>query len=147
MYIKSPVAPKYILVKHWEIQSSTKEKIIRQSQYNNKAHHRNMSGAFDLARPNRPIRAGVILMGAYVLCQTWRRPAFTEHHCSETEILDVAPIDLLYGMSKHFVKPFEDDILTPELKAQALDFEFHWVNQFGKASSLTGGLPIQPTVR
>ncbi|KAK5460803.1 hypothetical protein LTS15_002866 [Exophiala xenobiotica] len=86
-----------------------------------------MTGTFDLARPNRPIRAGVILMGA------------------ETEILDVAPIDLLYGMSKDFVEPFKDDILIPELKAQALEFEFHWVNQFGKASRLTGGLQIQPT--
>ncbi|KAI1614303.1 class I glutamine amidotransferase-like protein [Exophiala viscosa] len=86
-----------------------------------------MAGSFDLAKPNRTIQVGVVLMD------------------SETEILDVAPVDLLYGMSKLLVNDFGDSFLPPNLKAQALDMDFHWVNQTGKTARLTGGASVQPT--
>jgi hypothetical protein len=64
----------------------------------------------------------------------------------ETEILDVAPIDLLHAMSKKFVATLEP--FYPEgLAAQALDIEFHWVNETGKTARLTGGVSLVPTVR
>ena len=57
----------------------------------------------------------------------------------------MAPIDMLSAMSKEFLKhlPF----LPEDLKAQALDIEFHWVNESGKTAKLTAGALIQPTVR
>ena len=78
----------------------------------------------DLSNPGRTIRAGVILMG-------------------ETEILDVAPIDLLHGLNKKFaaVLPISD-----ELKAKALDIEFHWVTEKGEAAKLTAGISLNATV-
>lgn len=80
---------------------------------------------FSLSNPNRPIEAGVILMG-------------------EMEILDVAPIDLLHGVGKKFVQilPIPD-----ELKAQALDIKFHWVTEKGTPIRLTAGLMVEATVR
>jgi transcriptional regulator GlxA family with amidase domain len=36
--------------------------------------------------------------------------------------------------------------MTEHLRAQALDFEFHWVNETGKAAHLTAGGIINPTV-
>lgn len=62
---------------------------------------------------------------------------------SETEILDVAPIDFLNGISHKFIKflPFSDSI-----KAQALDIEFYWVNVDGEDTKLTAGLTLKPTV-
>jgi hypothetical protein len=65
----------------------------------------------------------------------------------ETEILDVAPIDLLHVVSKEFIARFSDELVSPEMKAQGLDIEFHWVNQTKKPGMLTGALQIQPTVR
>ncbi|KIW28101.1 uncharacterized protein PV07_07786 [Cladophialophora immunda] len=85
-----------------------------------------MGAPFDLSKPNRTIHAGVLLMN------------------SETELLDVAPIDLLYSVSKNYVQTLEE--FAPEgMAAQALDIEFHWVNQTGKTARLTGGVSIQPT--
>ncbi|KIW75175.1 hypothetical protein Z517_11947 [Fonsecaea pedrosoi CBS 271.37] len=85
-----------------------------------------MAASFDLSRPNRTIHAGVILLNA------------------ETEILDVAPIDLLNSVSKNFVQTLEEFAL-PGMAAQALDIDFHWVNQTGKTAKLTGGVSVQPT--
>ena len=53
----------------------------------------------------------------------------------KTEILDVAPIDLINGASKQFISSLPGDFLSPELKAQAIDFEYHWVNEDGKTPS------------
>lgn len=80
---------------------------------------------FDLSNPGRPIEAGVILMG-------------------ETELIDVAPIDALHGISTRFfhVLPVSD-----ELKAKALDVNFHWVTETGKPGKLTGGMTVDATVR
>lgn len=103
-----------------------------------------MAAPLDLAKPNRTIHVGVILMDSYVFegppCSLLTRDR-------ETEILDVAPVDLLYGMSKHLVHDFADGFMPPNLKEQALDMDFHWVNQTGKTARLTGGLRVQPTVR
>jgi hypothetical protein len=64
-----------------------------------------------------------------------------------TEILDVAPIDLLNGGSREFTSTIPDGILSPELKQQALDFEFHWVTETGKTPALlTTGIKLMPTV-
>jgi hypothetical protein len=65
---------------------------------------------------------------------------------SKTEILDLAPIDLLNGMSRDFVAALPTEMAPDEIKAKALDFEFHWVNETGKTANLTGGLNIEPTV-
>lgn len=69
----------------------------------------------------------------------------TDRH-SETEMLDVAPVDLLHGLSKDFSKDLDENVLSPELKSQALDMQFHWVNETGKMAKLTGGINLQPTV-
>jgi hypothetical protein len=56
----------------------------------------------------------------------------------------VAPVDLLNGMSPKFINylPLPDSI-----KKQALDFEFHWVNEDGEEAKLTAGITLKPTVR
>lgn len=65
---------------------------------------------------------------------------------SRTEVLDLAPIDLLNGMDKTGIKGFPSELVSDEIKAHGLDMEFHWVNESGKTASLTSGLNIQPTV-
>ncbi|ETI25113.1 hypothetical protein G647_04485 [Cladophialophora carrionii CBS 160.54] len=85
-----------------------------------------MPEPFDLSKPNRPIQVGVILLN------------------SETEVLDVAPIDLLHSMSKKFVAALEP-FYPGDIAAQALDIEFHWVNETGKTAKLTGGISLVPT--
>ena len=61
----------------------------------------------------------------------------------ETEILDVAPMDMVHGFTKHVMKdiPFPDHI-----KAQGMDIEFHWVNEKGGQARLTSGVKMQATV-
>jgi hypothetical protein len=78
---------------------------------------------FQLSNPGRTIEAGMILMG-------------------ETEILDVAPIDLLHGISKKFVNAYP---LPEELKAKALDINFHWVTETGTAAKLTSNITMEAT--
>ena len=80
--------------------------------------------SFQLSNPNRPIEAGVILMG-------------------ETEILDVAPIDLIHGISTKFINnlPFSD-----ELKAKAPDVNFHWITETGEPGKLSSNIKIPATV-
>jgi len=64
-----------------------------------------------------------------------------------TEILDIAPIDLIHGMARgEFVQNFPDEIIPPNLKAQALDTKFHWINETGKPAKLTGGMNVEVTV-
>jgi hypothetical protein len=80
--------------------------------------------SFDLSNPDRPIEAGVILMG-------------------ETEILDVAPIDLLHGISKSFIESLP---LPDELKAKAPHINFHWITETGTPATLTSNITITATV-
>lgn len=62
---------------------------------------------------------------------------------SETEILDVAPIDLLHTINKEVVK----DIPLPEaMKGHAIDIVFHWVNEKGNDARLTSGATVKCTV-
>lgn len=66
----------------------------------------------------------------------------------ETEILDVAPVDILHCFGKHFIGSMPDEWTSKELKAQALDFKFHWVSETGKEnnSHLTSNISLAPTV-
>ncbi|KAK4222637.1 class I glutamine amidotransferase-like protein [Podospora fimiseda] len=89
-----------------------------------------MSQPFNLSKPNRPIHIGIILMAG------------------ETEILDVAPIDMIHGLTKQFIDPIPDALVDPELKSQALEkVHFHWISEAGSSvpSRLTGGISLVPT--
>lgn len=75
------------------------------------------------------------------------RTALTYRFCSVTEILDVAPLDVFSGLSKHFVDTLPMELLTDEQRAQALDVDFHWVSESGQSGQLTAGATIVPTVK
>jgi hypothetical protein len=77
-----------------------------------------------LSNLGRPIEAGVILMG-------------------ETEILDVVPIDLLGCIDKRFVEILQ---LPDELKAKALDTNFHWITETGAPGKMTANMTLPATV-
>ncbi|KAJ4356730.1 uncharacterized protein N0V89_004766 [Didymosphaeria variabile] len=79
--------------------------------------------SLDLSNPNRTIHAGIILMG-------------------ETEILDVAPIDFLHSLSPKFINVMP---ISDELKAKAIDIDFHWVTEKGEAGKLTAGISLNAT--
>ncbi|KAF9766426.1 hypothetical protein IL306_001175 [Fusarium sp. DS 682] len=89
-----------------------------------------MSAPFNLAKPDRTIHIGVILMN------------------SETEILDVAPVDFLYGLSKSVWKKNFAGVAPPQLESQTMDMEFHWISETGTASpsTMTSGIKIVATV-
>jgi hypothetical protein len=80
--------------------------------------------SFNLSKPDRPIEVGVILMGV-------------------TEILDVAPIDFLHGMSNKFISVLP---LSDELKAQSFDVNTHWITEKGTPAKLTADMTLQATV-
>lgn len=65
-----------------------------------------------------------------------------------TEVLDVAPIDFLTGISKQFADECPDELVPAELKVGAVDFEFHWVSETGPVENrrLTTGISLTPTV-
>ncbi|KAG9231389.1 class I glutamine amidotransferase-like protein [Amylocarpus encephaloides] len=86
-----------------------------------------MSDPIDLTKPHRTIQVGIILMN------------------SKTEVLDLAPIDLLNGMTLDFIGDFPPEVMPDEIKAKAVDMEFHWVNETGETAKLTAGLNILPT--
>ncbi|KJZ76282.1 hypothetical protein HIM_04364 [Hirsutella minnesotensis 3608] len=88
-----------------------------------------MSDSFDLANPGRTIQVGVILQGG------------------TTEILDVGPIDILHGISHSFIDHLHETVVSAEMKAQALDLEFHWVSEAGKTcpSRLTSNMSLNVT--
>ncbi|GAW11011.1 hypothetical protein ANO14919_003500 [Xylariales sp. No.14919] len=88
-----------------------------------------MAHPIDLAKPHRPINVGVILMKG------------------ETEFQDVAPIDMLHGLSRHFISTFPDELGPPGFKDGAIDLEFLWITESGETSpaDLTSGLRILPT--
>jgi hypothetical protein len=78
----------------------------------------------NLSSPGRTIQAGVILLAGV------------------TEILDVGPIDMLNGMSKHFMQALP---ISDELKAKALDVDIHWVTETGAPGKLTAGATVNAT--
>jgi hypothetical protein len=59
----------------------------------------------------------------------------------------VAPFDIFNAISTKFVNNFPESMVSPEMRAQALDVEFHWVNEIGKEAHLTAGIHVNPTVR
>jgi len=61
----------------------------------------------------------------------------------ETEILDVAPIDLLHGFSKKFTEILP---ISEELKANPLDIRFHWITEKGTPAKLTANMTLSATV-
>lgn len=62
--------------------------------------------------------------------------------------MDVAPVDIFNGISKEFVEIMPPEMVTEEIRAQAIDFKFHWISEAGPGtlSPLTSGLRIEPTV-
>lgn len=66
---------------------------------------------------------------------------------SETELLDVAPIDFFASMSKEFIEWLPPQFVSDDMKTQAIDVAFHWVNEKGGVARLTSGLQILATVR
>nr|POE62930.1 isonitrile hydratase [Quercus suber] len=60
-----------------------------------------------------------------------------------TEILDVAPIDLLHGLSKDFLRRLT--FLPEHLRSQGLDIEFHWITEKGDDGDLTANIKIKAT--
>ncbi|KAK7924270.1 hypothetical protein PG985_006324 [Apiospora marii] len=87
-----------------------------------------MPSSIDLSNPNRRIEVGVLLMNGM------------------TEILDVAPIDLLNGMTKSLIDNVSPDFLPAGVTDKALDIGFHWVSESGKGTNrLTSGMSIVPT--
>ena len=100
----------------------------------------------NLSKPHRLIRAGVILVNSSVWPQLYYdRDTDLKHRT--TEILDVAPIDIFNALTKEFLHNFPEAVLPAHLKAQALDIQFHWVNETGVQGKLTAGATINPTVR
>lgn len=58
-------------------------------------------------------------------------------------MLDIAPIDLLHGLTPDFIR----NLPIPEpVKAQAIDFDFHWITEAGKPANLSSGGTMQATV-
>ncbi|KAK8088493.1 hypothetical protein PG997_003454 [Apiospora hydei] len=87
-----------------------------------------MPSSIDLSNPNRRIEVGVLLMNGM------------------TEVLDVAPIDLLNGMTKSLMDNVSPEFLPDGVKYKAIDIEFHWVSETGQGTSrLTSGMSIVPT--
>ncbi|KAI6382032.1 hypothetical protein MCOR25_000911 [Pyricularia grisea] len=86
-----------------------------------------MSTVTRFADLDRPLHVGVVLMGG------------------ETELLDVAVIDMFSGLNKAFIKTIPG--VPEELQAQAIDVVFHWVSEAGPAtqSRLNCGILLVPT--
>lgn len=57
----------------------------------------------------------------------------------------MAPIDIFNGISKDFLNSTPGHLLTDKMREQALDVEFHWVNESGKEAELTAGGLIKST--
>lgn len=69
-------------------------------------------------------------------------------HNSVTEILDVAPIDMLGQISTSSGFDFPEELVPSDVRAQAVDFRFHWVTESGPGTKakLTSGIRLEPTV-
>lgn len=64
-----------------------------------------------------------------------------------TEVLDIAPIEAIYSVSKEAMSHFAGDLIPPHIKEQAIDLKVHWVSETGKDPiRLTSGIRILPTV-
>lgn len=63
-----------------------------------------------------------------------------------TELLDVAPIDLINGLSNGFLRELPSFAISDDLKAQGIDIVFHWITETGAPAELTSGLSVNATV-
>ncbi|KJZ73657.1 hypothetical protein HIM_06990 [Hirsutella minnesotensis 3608] len=83
----------------------------------------------NLTSLGRAIRLGVILLEGL------------------TEVMDVGPIDMLNEVSHNFQDLQADSLFSPELKAQAIDLDIHWVSEAGpsRPSRLTGNMMVTVT--
>ncbi|KAM3486007.1 hypothetical protein MY3957_009844 [Beauveria namnaoensis] len=79
---------------------------------------------FNLTNPCRAIQVGVILLQGLVK--------------GLTELIDVAPIELLSHVSHKFVDPLPEAVVPNHIKQQAHDFQFHWVSEEGPALPVLG---------
>ncbi|KAJ5875466.1 class I glutamine amidotransferase-like protein [Penicillium subrubescens] len=87
-----------------------------------------MSSPINLRDPGRPIRVGVVFMN------------------SVTEHVDIAPAGFFSCISRKFLNRAPPNLVSDELKSQALEFEHHWVTEDGKIRAhLTGNLQVMPT--
>ena len=79
----------------------------------------------DLLNPGRAIEIGVILVN------------------SETEVLDIAPVDLLNGIGAEFIKTLP---VPDEIKAKAPTFNIRWITETGDPAKLTANMTLSATV-
>ncbi|KAG8628833.1 hypothetical protein KVT40_002698 [Elsinoe batatas] len=79
----------------------------------------------DLRNPGRTIHVGVLLANGM------------------TEILDIAPVDILHSLSNDFLSRMA--YLPDNLRSQGLDIKFHWVTENGEAGDVTSGIKIRAT--
>ncbi|QKX62292.1 uncharacterized protein TRUGW13939_09451 [Talaromyces rugulosus] len=87
-----------------------------------------MSSSIDLSNPGRSIHVGVILLN------------------SVTELLDLAPVGFFSTISYNFLKNLPPLLVSDDVKAKALDIQFHWVTENGQSlAHLTGNLHVSPT--
>ncbi|KAI0544134.1 class I glutamine amidotransferase-like protein [Xylaria curta] len=89
-----------------------------------------MAQPLNLSKPHRPVHVGVILVKG------------------ETELLDIAPVDMIHGLSRHFIKTLPDDLGPAGFKEGAIDMQFHWVTEDGPSNTpgnFTSGLRVVPT--
>ncbi|KAI0187010.1 class I glutamine amidotransferase-like protein [Xylaria flabelliformis] len=88
-----------------------------------------MAQPLNLSKPHRSVHVGIILVKG------------------ETELLDIAPVDMIHGLSKHFLKTLPDNLGPAGFKDGAIDMKFHWVTEDGPPTpgNLTSGLRIVPT--
>jgi hypothetical protein len=67
---------------------------------------------------------------------------------SVTELLDLAPVGFFSTISYNFLKNLPPLLVSDDVKAKALDIQFHWVTENGQSlAHLTGNLHVSPTVR
>ncbi|KAI0202871.1 class I glutamine amidotransferase-like protein [Astrocystis sublimbata] len=88
-----------------------------------------MAQPLNLSKPHRKIHVGVLLMKG------------------ETELLDIAPVDMISALTRRFVDSLPDDLGPPGFKDGALDIEVHWVTEDGPSvpAKLTAGMRVVPT--
>lgn len=104
-----------------------------------------MSSPIDLRNPGRPIHVGVVLLNSYVYCL----PILPQTNTTRvTEQLDIAPVGFFSSISASFLEDFPEYMCPDELKAQALDFIFHWVTETGETpAAVTANMNVVPTVQ
>ncbi|KAM0720654.1 hypothetical protein Q7P37_004791 [Cladosporium fusiforme] len=86
-----------------------------------------MTDRIDLKKPHRPLRVGVILLD------------------SRTEIMDIAPIDLIAAPTKENMEFMPEYLITDQMRTQTMDIETHWVTESGKDAQLTAGATVKAT--